>query len=456
MNSITQDNHDDIMLSKKFAAFAKTYRISEILRSSNAYKQKGIAVLCIFLEAFSMVFLHQTMYMRMYLHADSVPFGKQTFYRFLNSCRINWRRFTALLCLRIVRDTIAPLTAKDRIDALIVDDSLYARNCSKRVELLAKVFDHVKHRYVKGLRLLTLCWTDGNTTLPVSHCLLSTANPRCLINGAKVMDSRLNGAKQRKLAQTEAPEVVLKLLAEAKKLGFTAKHVLFDTWFCSPKSLLAIKQIGFYVIAMMKKGKTKYLLDGKELTVKEIFDRSKKRRGCSRYLLSVDVQVKKEMESIPARMVFVRNRSKRKEFLVLISTDMSLDANEIIRIYGKRWGIEVFFKMCKSYLRLTTECRSISYDAMTAHVAIVMTRYMMLAVEQRMNTDERSFGELFALLSEEMPDIRLADALKLLYSKMEDFLKEFPDAEEKLIHTMLDTFVRTLAQVFRDRLPKCA
>ena len=456
MNSITQDSHQDSILSKKMAMFAKTYRISEILRSSNAYKQKGFSVLCIFLEAFSMVFLHQTMYMRMLLHADSVPFRKQTFYRFLNSCHINWRRFTSLLCLRIVRDTISPLTSKDRIDAFIVDDSLYARSCSKHVELLAKVFDHVKKRYEKGMRLLALCWTDGNTTLPVSHCLLSTANPKCRINEARAMDSRLNGAKQRKLAQMEAPEVVLKLLAEAKALGFTARHVLFDTWFCSPKSLLAIRAIGFHVIAMMKKGATKYLLDGKSLTVKQIFDQSKKRRGRSKYLLSVDVQVQRDGQSIPARMVFVRNRSKRKEFLVLISTDMDLDANEIVRIYGKRWGIEVFFKMCKSYLRLTTECRSISYDAMTAHVAIVMARYMMLAVDQRMNTDERSFGELFALVTEEMQDIRFVDALQLLYSKMEDVLKEFPDMEEHLIHRMMDTFVETLTQAFRDRLAKCA
>ena len=39
--------------------------------------------------------------------------------------------------------------------------------------------------------------------------------------------------------------------------------------------------------------------------------------------------------------------------------------------------------------------RSISYDAMTAHVAIVFTRYMMLAIEQRQNTDMRTIGELF-------------------------------------------------------------
>lgn len=40
-----------------------------------------------------------------------------------------------------------------------------------------------------------------------------------------------------------------------------------------------------------------------------------------------------------AKVVYVRNRNKRKEYLCLISTDVNLDENEIIRIYGKHWDI---------------------------------------------------------------------------------------------------------------------
>ncbi len=38
---------------------------------------------------------------------------------------------------------------------------------------------------------------------------------------------------------------------------------------------------------------------------------------------------------------------------------MGLSEEEIIRVYGKRWDIEVFFKICKSCLKLVKECRSI-------------------------------------------------------------------------------------------------
>ena len=81
---------------------------------------------------------------------------------------------------------------------------------------------------------------------------------------------------------------------------------------------------------------------------------------------------------------------REKEYLVLLSTDMSLAEEEVIRIYGKRWQIEVFFKVCKSHLRLTKECHSTSYDAMVAWNAIVMSRYMMLAVDKRLDVCELS------------------------------------------------------------------
>ena len=52
---------------------------------------------------------------------------------------------------------------------------------------------------------------------------------------------------------------------------------------------------------------------------------------------------------------------------------MSLSEMDIIRIYGHRWDIEVFFKTCKNSLLLRKEYHGLSYDGLTAHVAIVFT-----------------------------------------------------------------------------------
>lgn len=408
MNSITQNYQIDNKVSNSIKSFFKKYRISAALRLSNAYKSKGIPVISIFEYLFCMIFTNRSMYMNMLMGTNQAGFKKDTVYRFLNSIHINWIRFTTWLSAQIINETITGLTSDKRVNVLIVDDSLFERSSSKKVELLAKVYDHAKKTYKYGFRLLTLGWSDGNTFLPVNGCLLSTENQKNRINEAITMDKRSAGYLRRNLAQTKATAVVLELIKAAKKAMIPASYVLFDTWFCSPSSLIAIKEMGYDIIAMAKKtSKMHYLYNGIMQPLTAIYKQNRKRRGRSRYLLSVEVSLEKDGKSIPARIVFVRNKNKRKDYLALITTDMNLNEDEIIRIYGKRWDIEVFFKVCKSYLKLGKGCNSLSYDAMTAHTAIVFTRYMMLALENRRSSDLRTMGEIFYYIQDEMSDITL-------------------------------------------------
>jgi hypothetical protein len=76
----------------------------------------------------------------------------------------------------IINKSLINLTSEKRINAIIVDDSFYGRLRSKKVELLANVYDHASKgaKYKKGFRMLTLGWTDGNTFLPISFNLQSS------------------------------------------------------------------------------------------------------------------------------------------------------------------------------------------------------------------------------------------------------------------------------------------
>ena len=306
--------------------------------------------------------------------------------------------------------------------------------------------------------MLTLCWSDGSPLLPVSHVLLSTENPKNRLNASsEKVDVRTSGGKRRKLAQRKATEVMLCLLQEAKEAAIPARHVLFDTWFCSPTSLLSVHELGYEVVAMAKKTeKIHYLHEGVMQDVKAIYRKRRKRRGRSKYLLSVEAAVRKGAESLPARLVFVRNRNNRKDWLVLVTTDMSLTEEEVIRIYGKRWGIEVFFKVCNSYLRLEKDCRALSYDAMTAHVSIVFSRYMFLSVKQRESKDDRSIGELFYLSIDELPDFSYVEAVRLLVSLFAARLQERRLLDEGEVQELLQGFLAELPMLLAQNLQKCA
>ena len=339
-----------------------------------------------------------------------------------------------------------------------IDDSMFSRNCSKKVELLARVYDHVSHSYVKGFRMLTLGWSDGNTFLPLSHCLLSFASNKnqlqCVLADINPCS---NGGKQRKLAQCKATDVVLTLLQEAREAGVPAQHVLFDSWFCSPVSLHQIHELGYDVIARVKKNeKLHFCFQGFVQDVKAIYRSQKKRRGRSAYPLSVEAEAVKDGKNLPVRLVYVRNKNESSDYLVLVSTDLTLSEEEIIQAYGKRWNIKVFFKMCKSYLKLGKETRAISYDALTAHTSIVFTRYMMLALEQRRNTDERSLGELFFLTIDELEDLHYLNALASLLSLLMDCAKEADILDEDQVNKLLDLFVAKLPDLWGKCLKQCA
>ncbi len=451
--SITQANQNDKQISKSIEKFFKRFHISSALKASNAYKKKGIPVIEVFQYLFLLIFSNRSMYMSLITGRNTPGFAKDTVYRFMKMLQINWIRFTTLLASRIIRDAIVPLDSEDRANVLIIDDSMFERNRSKKVELLAKAYDHANHRYRFGFRMLTLGWSDGSSFLPVNSILLSSENKKNRVNEAVKVDKRTAGYKRRLLSIQKGTQAMLELLKTAKKAAVPAKYVLFDSWFSSPSTLHAVKTIGYDVIGMVKKTpKMFFRYKGEDMSLITIYNRNKKRRGRSRYLLSVLVDVVKEGKVIPAKVVYVRNRNKRKEYLCLISTDTTLDENEIIRIYGKRWDIEVFFKVCKSYLNLSRECNSLSYDAMTAHTAVVFTRYMMLSLESREGSDNRSLGELFLYFSDEMSDITWIQAFRMLLQMFRTILNNNTELSDDKIDELVDTFMNTLPGLLKAQL----
>ena len=452
MNTIAQ-NVSDVQVAGTISRFMKRYGICRLLKACGAYKEKGISVVRLFVYMLQMIFADRSMYMQMRTGRWTEGFSKNTYYRFLNSMKVNWEKFCLMLSETIIRQSIEPLTGGDRKRVFIIDDTLYRRYGYKKTELSAAVFDHVDMKTRRGFRLLTLGWSDGNTFMPVAHRLLSSPNEEKVLGPQKEVDGRTLAGRRRRQARRKETVVMVELLQNALKAGIRASYVLFDSWFAQPAQIMQIKAMGLDTIAMVKKaGQTCYLWQGERLNVKQIYSRNRKRPGRSKYLLSVDVTLQsrdKDMADIPARIVYVRNRAKKKEWLAIICTDMSLSETEIIRIYGKRWDIEVFFKTCKSYLKLLTECHSLSYDALTAHTVIVFVRFMLLALEQRTATDERTMGELFLMMVDELKDITFSMSIQLIYAAMLESVCELFQPTEKQISLLTENFVSRLPQRYQ-------
>jgi hypothetical protein len=106
---------------------------------------------------------------------------------------------------------------------------------------------------MSGFRLLTLGWSDGNTFMPIDSHLLSSGNAKNRLQEAREMDKRTCGYRQRQLAQSTAPVVMMEMIRSAVRSGIHASYVLFDSWFSLPPAILAVVKEKLHVIAMVKK-----------------------------------------------------------------------------------------------------------------------------------------------------------------------------------------------------------
>lgn len=451
MSSIPQHSCESNQTIKSILFFIKRFKVISILKKSNFYKEKGISIHDMLIYLIQLVYTGKTMNMNYTLDSNAPKFKKDVIYRFLNSTHINWEKFLLLLSSIIIGKSLEKLTSEDRLNAIVIDDSFYGRTRSKTVELLSNVFDHASKgaKYKRGFRMLTAGWTDGNSFIPLAFSLQSSANKKSRYTEMNPnLNKNSNGYKRRKKAITKSTDVMIDMLKTIVKQCIPAEHVLFDSWFAYPATLIKIAGIKLYTVARLKKTKNiKYIFEGELKTLNQIYKSKRKRPGRSKYLLSVLVKLKNsDGDILDAKIVFVRDRNNKKNWIAIISTDLELTEEKVIALYGKRWSIEVFFKMCKSYLKLSKEFQGISYDSMVAHTSIVMARYMILSVENRENEDIRSIGELFFVTCDELQDITFSDSLSIIL--------------EALIETLTDMLFLTLNQIndlleiFISKLPK--
>ena len=93
-----------------------------------------------------------------------------------------------------------------------------------------------------------------------------------------------------------------------------------------------------------------------------------------------------------------------------------------------------------------------SYDAMTAHTAVVFTRYMMLSLASRESNDNRSLGELFLYFSDEMSDITWIQAFQMLLRMFRTMLMENTELSDEKISELVDAFINALPIMLKTQL----
>lgn len=449
-----QDKYSDNQLllqaiNGSVQGFFKQFSIGSLAYRCGMQKKCGVPVLTVLMVIFSIPFAKCNIYQ--FFKENSIGFQRDVVYSLLQSANISWRLFLQRIALGVI-SFFQSVQGEKGDNVLIADTTLLERPRAKKVELCSRVFDYVNKRYTTGFRVLTLGFSDGHSFIPVDFALFCARKVTSILQGVtKKVNSRTCGGKRRTEAHLSTIDVLLTMLKRTKAAGFKASHVLMDSWFSAPDVLCKVSK--FYpVICMAKKcSKIRYVIGDNELTLNALYRVLKKRPGKAKWLASAYVASKNNLE---LRILFVRNRHNPKEWLALLTTDMHLPEEEILRLYGLRWDIEVFFRTVKQHLGFSNGVQVRDFDSIVANTAIVFVRYIFLSLEQRKQKDARTLGVLFRACCKELEQLSFMEALQRLLEISFSELLRNKAIDTKVLEAIFDTLVTNALSIFCNQTEK--
>ncbi len=487
MKSIAHFSEENTRISTSLDQFFQVFSLSSLLRRCRIQKKRGVSTTSLFQFVFRLPFTGKNLYHTFASSSTPVDFSIHTVYRFWKKATYHWSRFLLLVSTRCIKRFVHPYNNADRIPVIIADDTMIAKPYSSHMDMLSYVWDHAEGKSRQGFSCLTLGWSDGSTFCPLSFRLLTSK--RHHVNDT-YWDWTWNRhpsslAYQRREGSTESkPTVLVSLLQEAQQAKIPARHVVFDSWYTSPALCREIvSKTGYHCIGLLKNNRTRYrrivgsetaLTYSSPMRLSELYalcrkegeesSQQSKIRLSKKIHLRIygDIQVSLgDIETgcpLRAKIVFVsahhhgKKTSQTRSWIAILSTDTTLSSQEIVRLYSKRWDIEVFFKTMKSLLHVEKEYQFRSFDSMIAYMTMSFVRYIYLAWHSRQNTDVRTYGELYYQVWDELQDVTFQEAMERVLSILQKIMIDnFPAVAEK-IHTLFTLFMQTLPSYTLGRL----
>lgn len=336
---------------------------------------------------------------------------KDSFYRFKQN-PYRWRTFMYKLMGQIAK-ALAFDKGCIKQRYFIVDDSVIAKR-GKHIDNVSYHYDHSIGRSVLGYCIVTLGMFTGKGFYPLDFAYHFGQTRHNDSPDEIIGDPRsISGQRSFEAKNYSKLDLAVMMIKRAIDNGFSARYVLFDSWYAWPvviKKVRAIKD-DLHVICRLKENPSKYHYRGDRYRLSEIYQKVKselkKDRKTGLLLKRVTVKLPDcDQESV---IVFTRgyrepkddnlrgkNKTKASKWDAFLSTDTRLHASSIIKKYIQRWPVEVCFKECKQLLGLGKE-QSNSFNAQVFSTTASFMRYSVISY---LNEAERyaTFGSLFEAL----------------------------------------------------------
>ena len=231
----------------------KALGIGKIVRNLKFEKAQGYTLTSLFISLLIMRLWGKTIASATSNHFHGLcAVSKNTLYRALLNARIDWRMLLTKITLRfhaILREH--QVNTDEHDTCAILDDTTFQKS-GIRIEGVSKVFDHVTHNFIYGMKCLTLALSDGKSCYPIDFSLHREKGKKkdygLTLKQRKEQFKEKRNAKNpdyaRKAECDESKlEMARRMLCHAVGHGINFKYMLADSWFTCESLMQAVREL---------------------------------------------------------------------------------------------------------------------------------------------------------------------------------------------------------------------
>lgn len=372
---------------------------------------------------------------------------KDVYYRALSNQKMNWRNILLLFVKRYLSLDKRLKPSVDNTKCLIFDDTDIEKS-GKTIEGVSKIYNHVTKTYVFGYKIFVARYWNGSVFIPVDFSFhrenkdnkkkkYGLSKKEYKSQKETKRDTKQPVIKRYKELNAKKTDILIQMFKRIKKRKIDVDYILFDSWFTSILLISKLLKISRKVnIIGMYKYNSKVEIEGTVKTIKQLRKQKKKLKRSRKYNFYF-LNYTGLIDGIEVK-VFIIRKGRRGAWHTIISTNTTLNFNQMMSIYKKRWSIEVFFKEAKQLLGLGTS-QSTNFDVQVAQTTINMIQYLLVNLKFRQQAYE-TIGGLFKDIKQDFIEHKLDDRIMLaiveLIAVLEFIIEDFniEITISKLIH----------------------
>lgn len=226
---------------------------------------------------------------------------------------------------------------------LIIDDCVIDKPSSKKNNLVHWQYSGAHHRVVKGIGFETLLWTNNTEHIPVDYRLYS-----------KSTDNKSKNEHFRDMLN----------LAEYR--GFKPEYVLMDSWYASFENLKAIRRLNWQWITQFRKNRVVAIAP---------------KQYCSINELEIPPEGRQVHLKDYGLIKIFKSVSKNRGVEYYATSNLTLTASDVKRIYSKRWQIEEYHRGLKQQCGVA-KCQARKERSQRNHVWCSIHTFLLLELHR--------------------------------------------------------------------------